>query len=149
MRQLMNFAKSYIGNKGFSVFVSLILLLPSLVFLIFIIRSRTGLGRFFMLFGIVIISLSLIWQIEIPEEKIHLLEFAVLGWLALKDTFVRQKKFKGASLALGFTFSIGVLDEVFQAILPYRYFQGQDILLNGLGSLLGAILFLSFIRGKE
>jgi len=86
--------------------------------------------------------LWLAWQIKIPEEKIHLLEFAVLGWFASRDLIATNKKTKGIILALLFTITIGILDEVFQGILPYRYFQWCDIGFNSAGGLWGIGLYL-------
>jgi len=144
MRQLMNFAKSNIGEGGFSVLIGAILIISALAFLVFIIRNSLSFKTTFILVGIVAAGLALVSQIKIAEEKIHLLEFAVLGWLALRDAFVASKRIKGFLLALTFTLIIGVLDEVFQAILPYRYFQSWDIVLNSLGGAWGIVLFLVF-----
>lgn len=161
MRQLMNFVKANIGDSGFAVLISSILIISGLAFLVFIIRKAVGIRQILVLVGIVAVGLALISRIEIAEEKIHLLEFALLGWLALRDTFTPlekatdkerssltgfriNKSLKGFSLALAFTLAIGILDEGFQAILPYRYFQGWDILLNSLGGVWGVILFLVF-----
>ena len=144
MRQLMNFAKANIGDSGFAVLISSILIVSGLGFLVFIVRSSLKPREVFLLVGITAVGLVLISKIEIAEEKIHLLEFALLGWLALKDTFKLSKSLKGFSLALGFTLTVGILDEGFQAILPYRYFQTWDILLNSLGGIWGIVLFLVF-----
>ena len=82
------------------------------------------------------------WQLKIPEEKIHLLEFAVLGWFASRDLVKNNRKVKGVIFALAFTLMVGVLDEVFQGILPYRYFQWCDIGFNSAGGVWGIILYL-------
>ena len=148
MRQLMNFTKANIGDSGFAVLISSTLIISALAFLVFVIKKRLSRRRTFLLAGIVVAGLFLISKIEIAEEKIHLLEFAVLGWLALRDSFFIGKRFKGFILALVFTLTIGILDEGFQAILPYRYFQSWDILLNNLGGLWGIILFLVFRSTK-
>ena len=144
MRQVMNFVKANIGEFGFRALISLILLAVGLAFIVFAIRKVPSLGRGFFLVGLTVVSLLLVWQIEIAEEKIHLFEFAVLGWLAFKDTWNKDKKSKGVILALVFTFAVGILDEGFQAVLPYRYFQSWDILLNCLGGLWGVLSFLIF-----
>jgi len=36
---------------------------------------------------------------------------------------------------------LGTIDELYQGILPLRYFTWYDILLNGLGGLLGLTIF--------
>lgn len=148
MRQVMNFAKAHIGEFGFKTLISSILLTAGLAFVVFVIKKVPSLGRGFFLVGLTVVSLFLVWQIDIAEEKIHIFEFAVLGWLAFKDAWDKDKIFKGAILALVFTFAFGILDEGFQAVLPYRYFQSWDILLNCLGGLWGVLSFLIF-RGTR
>jgi hypothetical protein len=41
---------------------------------------------------------------------------------------------------------IGTIDEVYQGILPLRYFTWYDIFLNGLGGVLGLTIFWGIIR---
>jgi len=144
MRQVMNLMKASIGQGGFKIVISLLLLVSGSIFLVFIIKSGISRIRKIIFFVLVATGLVLTWQIEIIEERVHLLEFAVLGWLALRDTARVKKAAKAFWLAISFTFLIGVLDEGFQAVLPYRYFQTWDILLNSLGRLWGITLFSLF-----
>jgi len=95
--------------------------------------------------AIVAIGLFLVWQIEIPEEKIHILEFALLGWLASRDLTRQKIRLGRIILALIFTFLAGLLDETFQGILPYRYFQWWDVALNSAGGAFGIILYLLYL----
>lgn len=96
-----------------------------------------------LLFGIVLtIGMVLAWQIKIPEEKIHILEYAILGWFAGRDLIKTNKKIKGAILACIFCTIVGILDEIFQAILPYRVYDLRDIVFNSLGGAWGVILYL-------
>jgi hypothetical protein len=82
-----------------------------------------------------------------PYELTHLPEYAILGILtryAIKggDRAKREKAnetyfyFRSALI----TGAIGTIDEVYQAILPLRYFAWYDIFLNWLGGLLGLTL---------
>jgi len=65
------------------------------------------------------------WQLPFPEEKVHLFEYVVLGYLAIR-TFGSPWK------ALALVFLAGVGDEVFQYFWPNRVFDPRDIFLNTL-----------------
>jgi len=138
----MDFIKTHIGERGFIVLIGLILIVCGLAFLVFIIRSSPNFIRTLVLGIVLIAGLALAWQMKIPEEKIHILEFAVLGWFAGKDLVERNRKIRGIILACMFTVTVGVLDEVFQAILPYRFWDVRDIGFNSLGGVWGVILYL-------
>jgi VanZ family protein len=83
-----------------------------------------------------------VWQMKIPIERIHILEYGILGWFAGRDLVGKEKKIWGILLALIFVGLIGVLDEVFQAILPYRYFDLRDVGFNELGGVWGVVMYL-------
>ena len=44
---------------------------------------------------------------------------------------------------------LGTIDELYQGILPLRYFNWRDIFLNGLGGLLGLTIFWGISRERE
>lgn len=87
--------------------------------------------------------LVLFWarSFKIPVEKIHILEYGFLGWLATRDLVIGAKKVKGVIFAFIFCAIIGALDEGFQAILPYRYCEFRDFTLNCFGGILGIISY--------
>ena len=141
-KQLLDFVKTYIGTQGFSVLVSLILIVLTLLLFIFKIRKKGRLINTLVFIIILIIAIILILQLEIPEEKMHFVEFGTLGWIAGRDLIKRNKKTKRAILAFVICILVGILQESLQLLLPYRYFQWRDILFNNLGSTLGLILYL-------
>jgi len=143
MRQLMDFTKGYTGEKGFIILIGLILLIGGLGFLIWTLRAKPGLIRTLGVIVVLVIGLSLAWQIKIIAERIHLLEYGVLGWFVSRDLIRgRSKKLKDIILAGLFATVVGIIDEGFQAILPYRFFDIRDILFNSLGGIWGIILYL-------
>jgi VanZ family protein len=101
-----------------------------------------------LIITVTVIGLSLTWQLKIPEEKVHILEYAILGWFASRDLIKADRKLKGFIIVLFFTFMVGVFDELFQKILPYRFFQWSDIELNSLGGIWGISLFTLY-RKRE
>jgi len=142
LRQVMDFIKAAVGEGGFILLIGVVGTVFLASFLILIIRKRPSFLRLSIFIVVLIVGMWFCWQLKIPEEKIHLLEFAVLGWLASRDLIKPGRKAKGIVFALAFTLMIGVLDEVFQGILPYRYFQWCDIGFNSVGGIWGIILYL-------
>jgi len=142
LRQVMEFVKAVVGEQGFVFLIGITGAIFLVSFLILIIRKRPSFLKFSIFIVVLIIGMWFCQQLKIPEEKIHLLEFAVLGWLASRDLIKPGRKVKGVIFALIFTFAVGVLDEVFQGILPYRYFQWCDIGFNSAGGLWGVGLYL-------
>jgi len=140
MRQLMNFAKIYTGEKGFISLIGLILLTGGISCLIWTLKTKPSLIRTLGIITILAVGLFLAWQIKIVVERIHILEYGVLGWFVSRD--LRSKKFRGIILACLFTTIVGIIDEGFQAVLPYRFFDLRDILFNSLGGIWGIFLYL-------
>lgn len=151
----MDFVKGYTGQEGFVILVGLILVIAGLAFFIFKIRQKSSLIKTILFIMLFIIGIGLIWHIPIPEEKIHILEYGLLGRLTTRD-LMKGNRYVGASLAGArkrqlagriftagfFCMTVGMLDEIFQGILPYRFFQWSDVILNTLGAVWGVGLFL-------
>jgi len=93
-------------------------------------------------------ALGFAMQMEIPEERIHLLEYGLLGALLLKAMslkMVPRLRF-GTALVLGTMIGLG--DEGIQWLLPDRVFDWWDVAYNVAGLLLGGGLFHIFARPK-
>jgi glycopeptide antibiotics resistance protein len=142
MRQLSDFLKTHIGEAGFILTIGLILAGAGLAFFIFTIRHNPGLIKGTGIILLLITGLVLAWQIRIPVERIHILEYGVLGWFAGRDLIRKDTKVRGIILASIFTVIIGTFDELFQLILPYRFFDLRDIGFNTLGGAWGIVLYL-------
>lgn len=141
-KQLSDFIKANIGERGFLILVGIIIVVTGLSVFIFIIRGRPKFIRILLFAMALIIGIVLTWRIKIPVEKLHILEYAALGWIAGRDLIKRNKKIKGIILAYVICIVVGTLEELFQKLLPYRYFELPDILLNNLGGAWGVTLYL-------
>ena len=143
-RQLMDLLKSYLGDRGFFFLIGVLFIGFILVFLIYVIKNNhPGVFRSILLLFILIIGLTLMWKIKIIEERIHILEYGLLGWFAARDLILRRNKTKGVILACALVGIFGIIDEVFQKILPYRVGEARDVVLNGLGGLWGISLYIT------
>jgi hypothetical protein len=80
---------------------------------------------------------------KFPIEKVHLAEYVILT-VGIFSLVVQRGKGKWAlGQAFLWTFCVGVADELWQGILPSRYFDFRDIAINGISAFLGVL----FIRG--
>ncbi|MFH0913594.1 MAG: VanZ family protein [Candidatus Omnitrophota bacterium] len=83
------------------------------------------------------------WRQPYFSEKAHVLEFGLIGWLAMRDLAKTEKhSLKGVLFASIFAAIIGYLGEGIQKFLPWRVFEIRDIITNVLSGILGVILFI-------
>ncbi len=98
------------------------------------------LGLFVLVAGIVLFSLN---ALDIPEEKIHFIQYGPLAYLAfraLKENFATKRAYLFAFLLAA---CLGYIDEGIQSLTPGRFFGWRDVLLNSIGA--GVGLLLTFI----
>jgi len=138
----MDFVKAKAGEAVFINLVGLCAIIVITCFLVFFSRKSPTFLKIGVFIAILAVGMILAWQLEIPEEKIHILEFSILGWFVSRDLIKKNKKLKGFVFTVLFITLVGVLDEAFQAVLPYRYFQWRDIALNIAGGSWGVFLYL-------
>ncbi len=84
------------------------------------------------------------WQPYL-SERVHVLTYGLLGFLAMKDLIPAKGKLwvKNLILALSFVALISAADEIFQAILPYRVGEIRDFITNIISGVLGMALLLT------
>jgi VanZ family protein len=85
--------------------------------------------------------------IQYPEEKIHFIEYGILAYLVFRPIHMDIQK----PAAYGYAFILitifGWIDEGIQHLLPNRYYQTEDVILNSISGGLG--LLWIFIAKKE
>lgn len=82
------------------------------------------------------------WRQPYPSEKAHVIQFALLGWLAARDQEQETKTpYKALFMAFLFVLLIGALEEGYQKLLPWRVCDARDILTDTIGGMLGVILY--------
>jgi hypothetical protein len=100
-----------------------------MLWLVFRERSRRTVRAALTLLGIGALYAVVILPMGSPEEKIHFIEYGVVGLLAY-DSFRRYWA------ALLFVVAAGWIDEGIQALLPSRYYDLRDVAFNaGAGAL--------------
>lgn len=75
-----------------------------------------------------VIAIVIFKLIPLPVERIHFIEYGVLGWLSYW-AFGRK--------AFIYVVTIGIIDELIQGVLPNRFFDMRDIFMNIAGGGLG------------
>jgi len=121
------------------------------LFLFFLIFSRQGkiTGKPFILRLILagcFISLANIVA-RMPEERMHLIEYGLLGWLIGWSLEGCRMTVGRVCLAITLGWSIGLGDEIIQYFLPNRVYDLRDVILNGLSVTLGLLFFLTSKAG--
>jgi hypothetical protein len=92
------------------------------------------------LFCIAGIYLYFIMTMRITEEKIHFIQYGVLGYLLYEALRSRLQGWRLYAGAFVLTSVLGAIDEGLQYILPGRYYQLEDIFLNILSGALALAL---------
>lgn len=119
-----------------------------------LLRSRPGWRVWVALAGIVAGYVVLLSRFDLPEERLHFLEYGLVGGLLFTALLERQKNTRGESGELSsrraflwpavgafvMTGLAGWIDEWIQAVLPNRFYDLRDVAMNAAG---GALAVLS------
>jgi len=83
---------------------------------------------------------TLVTNFEIPEERVHFIQYGLMAWLArgaLGWSAPPLLAYLGAFLLAS---GVGYVDELVQGILPSRLYDLRDVLLNMQAAFLGVVL---------
>ncbi len=147
MRQINDVLTKVFGKEAVRASFFVLFFLIIALYIGYIIYKRIPVYRIGLsLLGFGLAYLLISWQ-PFFAEKLHIVEYGILGYLALKDLFGMDRGISGNIIyALCFVALIGSLDEGFQWILPYRVFEVRDIVTNVVSGTLGIIQFLIYRR---
>lgn len=136
-RRILKLIYSIIGRDQLCLWLKIIFLITIFIGILYILsrakKAKISLPSFFLLLPFLPFAF-LFLKIKLPEEKIHLIEYALLGLLVYKDFFKGRIKLY---LSILFLLIVASLDEIFQLILPDRIFDYRDIFFNSLGGFTG------------
>lgn len=97
----------------------------------------------FAAYAIVLMTLS-----EMPVERIHLMEYGVLGCLAHRALRHRCAGRERFLLAVLITLNLGLGDELIQGLLPRRFYDPKDVMVNAVSGLLGVLVATIIARTR-
>lgn len=116
--------------------------LCALIAIVPMVSRKRPLSTYLKIGFIFFIAMGLGLSMEVMEERVHILEYGFMGFLAAHD----MRRFDPLDLArksMVFCTLLGMSDELFQAMLPYRVGDPRDVLFNVISSALGVGLYLS------
>ncbi len=147
-RKILRFIYSHIGRDIASNWLKIFFIIGGVIVIFYVFhrwkKIQTS-SLTFLLFLPLIPFTILFFKIVLPEEKIHLILYALLG-LSLFNDFAKGKV--KLLLGTGFIILMAFLDELFQLILPDRYFDYRDIFFNCVGGFTGFSMGKFFISKK-
>ncbi len=118
-------------------------------------RSKPGGMEIGVMLGIAAVYLMLFLRMAVPEARSHLAEYsvvAVLVYEALRERADHRPVVAAPwLLAVGMTAMVGTLDELIQAVLPFRVFDPIDIAFYIAAAVLAvtARVALGWARGRR
>lgn len=143
MQQVWNMLKAAFGTGVLTL--CFLLLYSALISLILYrsIKPTINLKRIGLV--VIICSAGFIfgWRQPYFSERMHVAQFALLGWLVMRDLNKDKKIIKAVFLAFIFVAIIACLEEGLQKLLPWRVCEIRDITTDILSGLFGISLFLA------
>jgi len=142
MKQVLDFFYASIGKQAtvLALGVSFVVIFAVLFWRIMGLKTANYRKLLFLI--VLALGLYFSWSLKIVAERIHILEYGLLGYLASQDLFKNKFNFKSV-LFIFITLAIfAFLDEGFQYFLPYRVYDLRDIVFNLAGGSWGIGLFL-------
>lgn len=150
-RPISAFFRNSIPHYG--VFVNTVVFLLGLEALLIIYAVYKG-GFFknnstlIFLFAAVCVYTVLIAKVRLAEEKIHFIEYGLLGFLVYRALVVDIKGWQVYLLSLLLVFTLGWIDEGIQYLLPNRVYDIRDVVMNGVGGAIG-LVFIFIVESDK
>ncbi|MCX2975559.1 VanZ family protein [Halieaceae bacterium IMCC8485] len=133
MRAILGFLKDSLGQASFSLLLSLTMMSVGLIILVW--GGRRSARHCFMACIPVAIIGTISYNLSIPEEKVHFLQYGLLGMM-VTATARSESISLLAKLAI-FAISVGMIDETIQWYLPNRVGDPRDVAFNTVAAILG------------
>ena len=83
---------------------------------------------------------------ELIRKFAHMLEFTALSFSLYNGIFATWEKKNSGWIALVITVTTAIGDEIHQIFVPGRAFQISDILIDGIGAIIGVIAYFIIYR---
>lgn len=133
------FLRKQLGSD-FGLSINLLLFAVGFFAIFWIIKKTT---RIYLLLSILVLGILLFFisRMNLPAERLHFLQYGVLGYLIARTIKPRFFGIGGFVLVLFLGGAIGLGDELIQGVLPSRVFDWWDVSYNVIGTTIGATLF--------
>lgn len=141
MRQVLNFLRFSIGTAGISIMIWILFLLCGVVVFRYLKKIQPERWRILLFLLVLLLAVSYALEMEIMEERIHLIKYGLLGWFIAGDVIIPKKLLFKFLTVIFFCMAVGGVDEVFQIFIPWRVGDIRDVLFAGIGGSIGTLLF--------
>ena len=142
-RPIQKYLRTILESEGMMLFVLAVFLAGGILFIYISRFWKLPLKNIVFTMIIFLAGLIYSFSLHLPEERIHLVQFGLLGLLACPSWRGRSAgRWRWIWRPLLFVSLVGAADEVWQGILPDRFFDLRDILFNALGGAWGILLYL-------
>ena len=118
------------------------------LFFLYLLRNwnRYGLFRILLFAAVGAIYIFIMkTYCKFPAEKLHMVEYGLLAFVAYRALSIDFSALPAYSLAFALASSFGFVDELIQFILPNRSFEVRDVVTNVLASALGLIVVMLLV----
>ena len=171
MRPALNYILKFLGKSGLAIALWVIFLIGGGFVSFCLYKSRPAIWRVFLFLGIFSAGLFYASQVKIVAERMHLINFGLLGWFCGGSMVLKERNSKnsqedysryiyhissfkkgvtGIIFSLFFCIFIATIEEFLQLWIPSRVGAIHDILLATLGSAWGiSLFFLSHHHSNE
>jgi len=133
-RPVLNTFYETLGSFYLSLFINITL---TVVFIFMIIKlyqiKEKKIIPYISILGIFV--LFIVFSLDRPEERIHFIEYGILGYLIIKA--FDNTNLRTIVISSILVFIIGLVDEFIQWLLPNRVGDLRDVAMNTIGGLLG------------
>ncbi|MEW6102036.1 MAG: VanZ family protein [Candidatus Omnitrophota bacterium] len=142
MQQLWQILEGILGKNLLNILLVALSFASTIVVLRIKIKNGQPARKMILILAVCLVTVVFAWRQPYLQERAHVLEFSLLGWLARRDLDKKETASqKKHLLSLVFVAGTGVLEEAFQKLLPWRVFDIRDIVTDILSGLLGIILY--------
>jgi VanZ family protein len=150
MRPVINFLKMTIKDYfNLSVIIAFLMMLSFVLVCIIKNRENYEISQYLWFAFISCLYGLVIYILDVPEEKIHFIEYGILSGLVYAALSHSIHNISIYFLCAFIVFVFGALDEVIQWALPNRMFDTRDIIMNGIAGILVQLLIAMVINKRK
>ncbi len=140
MPKVSSFFSSLLGQH-FSTITNLLLIAAIIITFAVIFKNNSRRRNSLFYIGLIILFTSylaiLVFATPIVTEKMHLLEYGFLSYLALRAVKEVKSSNKRYLYVILIIILVGYCDELIQKFTPGRFYELRDVVLNTISGILG------------
>lgn len=148
LRQVFDFFTDAFGMGCIRALIWIVLFFISSVIILKTYRERVSHPGVLLAFCVIILLFIFAYTMRIPEERVHLVKYGILGYLVSRDLISMEGKFGSLAITVFLCVIVSSIDELFQWFLPYRVGDVRDVGFAVVGGSAGGFLMMN-MRRKE